>query len=155
MRKIIMKEGRIDELIVDHDQRSIVIIDRDDVRHTYNVSDFVRIMDDEHFAALDFEALDICLPVYTYVDEDKNELLFVIVAQNESNLFQIIDVFDERLISSNNMVKINDACVDVVVDENFQAPIKKLLSHKQLLVFYTVSTKSIPALVNPKKIIIL
>lgn len=155
MRNVEMKKGRIIELIVEHDDYMIVFEDEQKENFELKVSKDTKIMNDEHFVRLDFDALKVRLPVYVYIDKDSESLLFIIIAQNEDSLFQILDVFDEKLISSNKMVKINDAYLNLVNDINLETPVKSLLANQQLLVFYHVSTKSIPALIEPVKIIIL
>ena len=155
MRNIVMQKGRIKEVLVEEEKHTLMIEDENNETFTYVLSKDTKVMNDEHFVRLNFNALEVLLPVYVYVDTDTKDVLFVIIAQNEDDLFQIIDSFDDNLVSKNKMIKINEAYLNLVKDKNFDTQVKTLLANQQLLVFYHVSTKSIPALVTPVKIIIL
>lgn len=65
-----------------------------------------------------------------------------------------IDRFNDEFISDDNMLKLNDLSETEIVDEQGN-PFTKILSGRQLIVFYDISTKSIPAQTNPRKIIVL
>lgn len=91
-------------------------------------------------------SIDIVAPVY----EDK---------------FIKADKFDSQLISKDNTIKLNLSEDTEILWENntqiywFAKPTVKnletVLANRQLIVFYTVSTRSIPAQTTPSKIIVL
>lgn len=88
-----------------------------------------------------------------------------IVAEVKDNLFVEADKFDKDLVNTDNSLKLNISEDTEIVWENgtqmnwVKAPtaeeLKAALSERRLVVFYDVSTRSIPAQTTPKKIIVL
>jgi hypothetical protein len=76
----------------------------------------------------------------------------VIIGDQDSQMK--IDRFNDEFVSDDNMLKLNDLSETEIVDEQ-GVPFTKILSGRQLIVFYDASTKSIPAQTNPRKIIVL
>lgn len=62
--------------------------------------------------------------------------------------------FDKDLVSADKQVVIGEKFLNVIESDN-DLVIKDLLKEKELLVFYQKATKSLPAVINPEKIIIL
>lgn len=65
-----------------------------------------------------------------------------------------VDYFNEELISSDGMLKIDVTPLTKITQENGQLYSNKL-NNRNWVVIYQLSTKSIPALTYPKKIIVL
>ncbi len=77
----------------------------------------------------------------------------VIRIENDEQQIKI-DRFNEELISDDHLLKLNDVSETVIVDEN-EEPFMKKLSGRQLIVYYDMATKSIPAQTNPTRIVVL
>lgn len=77
----------------------------------------------------------------------------IVVNSREGFGFVQVSVFDDTLTSSDGKLKLNLSVKTVVTDQKGK-PVTKLAG-RALAVFYTASTKSIPALTQPDKIIVL
>lgn len=88
-----------------------------------------------------------------------------IVAEIKDNLFVEADKFDKDLVNMDNSLKLNISEDTEIVWENgtqiswVKAPtteeLAAALGERRLVVFYDITTKSIPAQTTPKKIIVL
>jgi len=77
----------------------------------------------------------------------------VVVVENED--YQVkVDIFNEDLISADNMLKLNISEDTEIIGQDGEDFIGELAGGK-LVVIYTISTKSIPAQTTPLKIIVL
>lgn len=76
----------------------------------------------------------------------------IVVGKAELNVK--VDVFDENLISSDNLLKLNiSADTEIVLRDG--TAYKGELTNRKLVVMYGISTKSIPAQTTPDKIVVL
>ena len=64
------------------------------------------------------------------------------------------DAFDKDLISSDNYLKLNISNETIIIDTNGNTVSADKIANKKLIVFYSVSTRSIPAQTTPEKIIV-
>ncbi len=88
-----------------------------------------------------------------------------IVAEVKDNLFVEADRFDKNLVNTDNSLKLNISESTEILWENgtqinwIKEPsaeeLAEALAERQLVVFYDVTTKSIPAQTTPKKVIVL
>lgn len=78
----------------------------------------------------------------------------IVIAKINPSEFIKIDYFNEDLISSDGFLKIGLTPLTQIIQENGQ-PFIKSIENRNLVVIYHSSTKSIPALTYPKKIIVL
>lgn len=162
MDRIITRVARIVEIRIEHDHKSIMVESDSHGREIILVPDSLMILENEYFHEKEVEDLSVNYQIYIYMYENSPMMmseppqytpLFLIVAQNEDELFQKIDFFDEDLVSSDNQLKIN--LESRVISLSHHDLVKDLLVNKQLLVFYHKSTRSIPAIAYPLKVIIL
>jgi hypothetical protein len=77
----------------------------------------------------------------------------VMVKENRYRLVKV-DYFDENLVSSDGQLKINPSPVTRILLTNGQ-PFNGSLENRNLIVIYSISTRSIPAITTPIKIIVL
>ncbi len=95
-----------------------------------------------------YKAGDMMIMIYP----PQYEAVAVLVTNRKQNIK--VDLFDENLISADNTLKLN-------VDKNTKIfskdgkEYKGDLANRKLVVFYQVSTRSIPAHTNPDKIVVL
>lgn len=155
MKSLQIREGHILEILIDHnDKRSVVIKFDDESTKTFTLKDDAIIMNDDDFIHRDAETLKIMLPVYIY-EEEGPDLSLIIVRQNEDYLFQKIGLFNEDLISDDGSIQINESRINFIESIDASFNMRSVLKNKNLLVFYHNSTRSIPAIVDPIKIIIM
>lgn len=127
-----------------------------------HLSEDVIILDEETMDFISKEDLKEGMEVSIYYEKDTIMLMsyppqlspaVVIVRSDEVDLNIKIDKFDETLTSDDNSLKLNIDEDVVLVDLEGETLEKEDLANKDLIVFYTVSTRSIPAQTTPKKVI--
>lgn len=107
------------------------------------------------------ENLDIGVAVSGYYDANAPALMIyppqyaaeVFVVECKDYFVAVKD-FGSELISSDKAIKLNVTETKTIISKD-GVPFTGTLENKKLIVFYTVSTKSLPAIVNPSKIIVL
>ena len=127
-----------------------------------HLSEDVIILDEETMDFISKEDLKEGMEVSIYYDKETIMMLSyppqlgpdaVIVRSDEVDLNIKIDKFDEELTSEDNSLKLNIDEDVVLVDLEGEKLEKEDLANKDLIVFYTASTRSIPAQTTPKKVI--
>ena len=128
------------------------------------VNNEVRIFEDEGFNQVSVDDLKVGDKVSIYVSSNTPVMLsyppqykpaLLVVNKSEEYTEHKLDHFNEELISSDNMVKINESSLNLIESVYNDSIISDLLKDQLLLVFYAQATRSIPALVSVKKVIIL
>lgn len=79
----------------------------------------------------------------------------VIVKDLEEKSFIKHSNFDEELVSADSLLKLNMSGNTIITDQKGEECKEEELYNQDLIVFYTITTKSIPAQTNPSKIIVL
>ena len=79
----------------------------------------------------------------------------IVVNENEGPLSIKVDKFNKELVSSDNQLKINPSEDTIIVDKDGNKMEKEDILDRDLIVFYTISTRSIPAQTTPEKIIVM
>lgn len=126
------------------------------------ISDEVILLDEKTMDFISKEELAEGMEVTIYYDKDTIMLMsyppqlepdVIVVKDNDADLNVKVDRFDEDLISEDNNLKLNiDEDVELL-DLNRNKIEKEDLVNKDLVIFYTTSTKSIPAQTTPEKVI--
>lgn len=78
----------------------------------------------------------------------------VILGRKQPNETITVDYFDETLTNNDNTLKLNISPATDIVGSNGQ-PFRCSLVDRLLIVYYTNATKSIPAQIVPRKIIVM
>lgn len=78
----------------------------------------------------------------------------VILGRKQPNETITVDYFDETLTNNDNTLKLNVSPATDIVGSNGQ-PFRCSLVDRLLIVYYTNATKSIPAQIVPRKIIVM
>ena len=78
----------------------------------------------------------------------------VILGRKQPNETITVDYFDETLTNNDNTLKLNVSPATDIVGSNGQ-PFRCSLADRLLIVYYTNATKSIPAQIVPRKIIVM
>lgn len=76
----------------------------------------------------------------------------LVINKSEKAVTSTLNVFDENLTSKDNSLKLNIGEDTVIVNLKGEAVDAKDLANQKLLVFYSASTKSIPAQTTPIKV---
>lgn len=79
----------------------------------------------------------------------------IVVKESENPATIHISNFNEDLVSSDNKLKLNLSEDTIIVDENGNKVEKEDIANNDLIVFYTISTRSIPAQTTPEKIVVM
>lgn len=127
-----------------------------------HISEDVVLLDEETMDFISMEDLEAGMEVSIYYEKDTIMMLSyppqlgpdaIIVRSDEVDLNIKIDKFNEELTSDDNTLKFNIGEDVELVDLKGEKLEKEDLANKDLVVFYTASTRSIPAQTNPKKVI--
>lgn len=152
---------------VESSENGFSILAENDLENTLDklvahIGDDVLILDEETMDFIAKEDLEEGMEVSIYYTKDTVMLLsypgqigpnVVIVRSDDVDLNIKIDKFNEDLVSDDNSLKLNiDEDVELINLEGEKIK-KEDLVNKDLVVFYTVSTRSIPAQTTPKKVI--
>lgn len=165
MRDILRKQATVTQVSIDHDDNKLIGVRLENGNEEMLIiSDLVRIYDNDEFEIIDPTEIEIGREVFIYHRENTPMMMsmppkyvpeLMIVNTNEDFMSHKFEYFDNELVSADNQIKISDKFLRMVESIEYRPLIKELLIEQELLVFYQESTKSIPAIVNPKKIIIL
>ncbi|MDR7869734.1 MAG: stalk domain-containing protein [Tissierellaceae bacterium] len=127
-----------------------------------HISDDVVLLDEETMGLISVEDLEEGMEVSIYYDKETIMLMsyppqlgpdVIVVKSDDVDLNIKIDKFDEELTSDDNNLKLNIDEDVKLIDLKGEKIEKEDLANKDLVVFYTISTRSIPAQATPKKII--
>ena len=77
-----------------------------------------------------------------------------VVVVHDENMSIKLDIFDNRYTSKDNYLKLNISA-DTLIFDMYGKVNKEEIKNQELLVIYGAATKSIPAITNPKAIIVL
>lgn len=165
MRDIIRKPATVSKVSIDHDDNKLIEIKLENgSKEALIITPLVRVYDNSQFEIIDPAAMEIGREVFVYHRENTPMMMsmppkyvpeLVIVNNNEDDIEHKFMFFDEDLISADNQIKISDDFLRIVESIEYRPLIKELLVNQELLVFYKEVTKSVPAIVFPKKVIIL
>lgn len=127
-----------------------------------HLSDDVVILDEETMDFISMEDLVEGMEVSIYYEKETMMMLsyppqlspdVVVVKSDDVDLNIKIDKFGKELISDDNSLKLNINDEVALVDLEGEKIEKEDLANKDLIVFYTVSTRSIPAQTTPQRVI--
>ncbi len=127
-----------------------------------HISDDVLLLDEESMDFISKEDLEEGMEVSIYYDKDTIMLMsypaqlgpdLVIVRSDDLDVNIKIDKFDEDLTSDDNSLKLNIDEDTELINLQGEKIEKEDLANKDLIVFYTNSTRSIPAQTTPQKVI--
>lgn len=164
MRDIIRKKATISQVSRDHEDKSITVELENGQKEILIITDLVRIYDNAEFKIMKLFELEVGRNINIYVRENTPTMMsmppkyvpeLIIIDTNEEYMDHKFSYFDEELVSADNTVKIGDGFLKIVESIEYRPLLKELLVNQELLVFYKESTRSIPAIIKPEKVIIL
>ena len=154
--------GMIKEIVKDDKRWTITIADENkNITHLLLNNDTILIHSGDG-EQIKREDLQIGHSLEAYYDKNKPMLLifppqltpdFVLVREENAKMNVKVSKFDDSLLSLDNQLKLN-LSKETIIENQLGKPIEKeKLANKELIVFYSVTTKSIPAQTSPIKII--
>ncbi|MEC1722425.1 copper amine oxidase N-terminal domain-containing protein [Schinkia azotoformans] len=154
--KVIKDDANLPKLIVE---------DKEKTTETHlNITDEALIFNSSTTEQLKRDSLKEGLLIDAYYDKHKPMLMIyppritpeIVIVNDEEKTGNVkVGLFDENLVSLDNDLKLNIGEKTVILNEKGKNISAEELKGKELIVFYTVSTKSIPAQTTPTKIIAL
>lgn len=156
IKEINPKEGYVSVSLTNDKEGEIVGV--------FNISDNTMIVDQSTKESLNSSELKVGQKLSGYYSKDTIMLLIyppmispelVIVKDEEEKDFIKHSNFDEELVSVDNSLKLNISAETVITNQFGEKCKEEELYNEDLIVFYTVTTRSIPAQTNPSKIIVL
>ncbi len=159
MREFEILRARVEEIVIDHDYRLLKVLDSDENEYTLRLDKSSKIINDENYNEVSLQNLSINLPIYVYFEKVNSlssviDPLLIVLAQNEDNLSQVIGYFDDELYNKDYDIRINEASLKLVETLDRYDFLSSHLKNRNLIVFYQVTTRSIPAIISPIKIFI-
>ncbi|MFE8697243.1 stalk domain-containing protein [Cytobacillus sp. FJAT-53684] len=156
--------GLITEVQKDKESITLIVENQEDsLEMHFPLSDEVLIFDSETTEGIEKGKLAKGLNISAYYDKNKPMVMIYpprvtpeIIVVNGKEKGQVkISKFDDQYTSLDNELKLNIAKETILLNKQGEKIKKEALQGKELIVFYDISTKSIPAQTTPKKIIAL
>lgn len=149
------QDGKTLTLTVEDNENSNLMI--------FPISDDVLLLDSGKAEKMLKEKMIKGLKVDVYYDKNKPMPLIypatitpdIIIVQGEEMGQVKVSKFDKNLISLDNDLKLHISKETILLNEDGEHIQQEDLYEKELIVFYSISTKSIPAQTTPKKVIAL
>ena len=158
MNKYIMYESVIERIT----ERSLSVETKDHGQQVVHTGEVV-ILENDQYTKIENSSLIVGDKIWIYLSDRTpmtmslppqfSPYLIVVDRSIDSN-FHKLDFFNQDLVSEDMMLKINPDAIEVVIQDG-EVVSEYDLANKHLLVFYTVSTRSILAQTNPKAVVIL
>ncbi|SDZ10665.1 Copper amine oxidase N-terminal domain-containing protein [Proteiniborus ethanoligenes] len=157
-------EGVVKEIRTNGVYLSVSLENEGEITAVFNIFDDTPIVDQASKEALKGPELKNGQKIIGYYRKDMPMLMIyppmispdlVIVKDQEDKDFIKYSYFNEELVSEDNFLKLNVSDETIITDQYGEKLGVEDLYNKDLVVFYSATTKSIPAQTNPSKIIIL
>ncbi|QED49279.1 copper amine oxidase N-terminal domain-containing protein [Cytobacillus dafuensis] len=151
----IEKDKKSSRLLVENQNESLEMV--------FPITDEVLLFDNGKGEKLKKDKLEKGMKVEAYYDKNKPMPLIYpatitpeVMIVNGKEMGQVkISKYDKNLISLDNEIKLNISKDTILLNEKGETIKKADLTGKELIVFYNISTRSIPAQTTPVKIIAL
>ncbi|MBP2243387.1 hypothetical protein J2Z40_004025 [Cytobacillus eiseniae] len=156
--------GVITDVKKDKDSTTLIVEDKENESETHILlSEEALLFSSKTTEAFEQGNLEKGMNITAYYDKNKPMIMIYppritpeIIIVNEGDMGQVkISQFDDQFVSLDNDLKLNIAEETILLNENGKEIKQEDLHGKELMVFYDVSTKSIPAQTTPNKIIAL
>ncbi|WP_458415026.1 stalk domain-containing protein [Schinkia sp. CFF1] len=149
-------DGELPKLIVENTEKT--------TETHFPIPDQVMIFNSATTEQLTKDSLTEGLQIDVYYDKSKPMLMIyppiitpeIVIVNDETKMgFVKVALFDENLVSLDHQLKLNVADDTILLNDKGEKINVDDLKGKELIVFYSVTTKSIPAQTTPSKIIAL
>ncbi|MBU5255406.1 copper amine oxidase N-terminal domain-containing protein [Tissierella praeacuta] len=160
-------EGKIVEVNDNGKNLSVLVKDKEDEPYNgmlFHINEDVILLNNKSKEFITKDTLKKGMKVSAYYH--KNTIMamsmppqlgpdIIVIDESEEPIFTHVSGFNKEFISSDGMLKINPSENTVIVDKDGKKIEKENIINRDLIVFYTISTKSIPAQTTPEKIIVM
>lgn len=165
MSDIIKKQATVTQILIDHDDNELIRVKLENGdEEVLIISDAVWVYDNSKFRLINTAGIEIGREVFVYLRSTTPMMMsmppkyvpeVLVINNNDDYMDHKFMFFNKKLISADNQVEISEEFLNVIESNDYRPLIKEMLIDQDLLVFYKKSTKSIPAIIHPEKIIIL
>jgi hypothetical protein len=156
--------GVITDITNDKNQVALTVVTEEDEPTTtiFTLDNNVLLLNGTNAEAVKKESFQVGQKIDAYYDKNKPMILIyparitpeiLIVQDKEKVSFSKVSKFDQDMISLDGELKLNISKETEILNENEEVITKKDLEGKELIVFYNITTKSIPAQTVPTKIV--
>lgn len=154
--------GLITDVKKDKEFLTLIVENKDkSLEMHFPLSDKVLLFNSDSTEAFDKDKLVKGLTITAYYDKNKPMLMIYppritpeIIVVNGKNMGQVkVSKFNDQYVSLDNELKLNISDETILLNKQGDKIKKEKLQGKELIVFYDISTRSIPAQTTPKKII--
>ncbi len=156
--------GVITDITNDKNQVALTVVTEEDEPTTtiFTLDNNVLLLNGTNAEAVKKESFQVGQKIDAYYDKNKPMILIyparitpeiLIVQDKEKVSFSKVSKFDQDMISLDGELKLNISTETEILNENGEVITKKDLEGKELIVFYNITTKSIPAQTVPTKIV--
>lgn len=162
------KFAKVSGVVIDveehNDQLRVTLEDENDMQNILLMSDESILLKSNSGENMDKKEIREGMKIEAFFDKSKPHIMIypptftpeVVIAYLEEDPGQVkVGQFDENLVSLDGELKLLISEDTVILNEDGKTITKEQLQHKELVVFYTNSTKSIPAQTTPEKVIAL
>lgn len=156
--------GVITDITNDKNQVALTVVTEEDEPTTtiFTLDNNVLLLNGTNAEAVKKESFQVGQKIDAYYDKNKPMILIyparvtpeiLIVQDKEKVSFSKVSKFDQDMISLDGELKLNISKETEIFNENGEVITKEDLEGKELIVFYNITTKSIPAQTVPTKIV--
>lgn len=165
--KYIKYTGEIQEVIINNGNISILVnsdAKEEGSGYIFHISDNVSLWNRDSGQLVQAKDLEKGMAVEVFFHQDTPTTMslppqltpaVIVVQGKEAHGPVFMGEFDKDLVSTDNFLKLNIGEETVIVNQKGEKLAKKDIAGNAALVFYGMSTKSIPAQTTPSKVIIL
>ncbi|KOP71168.1 copper amine oxidase N-terminal domain-containing protein [Cytobacillus solani] len=155
--------GLITDVKKDKESLTLIVKNQEnDSEMHFPLSDKVLLFNSDTAKAFDKDELAKGFTITAYYDKNKPMTMIYppritpeLIVVNGKELGQVkVSKFDDQYVSLDNELKLNIADETILLNKQGDEIKKEELQGKELIVFYDISTRSIPAQTTPKKIIV-
>lgn len=160
-------EGKITQINQNEKSFFIEVMENEDEPYNgkiFHITEDVILLNDKTRDFINKEGLEEGMKVTGYYHKDTIMTMsapphltpnIIVVNENEEPISIHVSKFNEDLISTDNKLKILSSEDTIIINEDGDKVEKEDIKNRDLIVFYTISTKSIPAQTTPEKIIVI
>lgn len=154
IQNIVKTDGKITLTVETEEKEPIVTI--------FTITEDTLLFDTGTIKSVEKESFKKGQKIDAYYDKNKPMILIypaqvtpelVIVHDEKNSGFAKVGLFNAELVGLDNQLQLNISKETILVNEQGKKIKKQDLTGKELVVFYTTSTRSIPAQITPNKIV--
>lgn len=162
--KFVKFSGVITDITNDKNQVALTVVTEEDEPTTtiFTLDNSVLLLNGTNAEAVKKESYQVGQKIDAYYDKNKPMILIyparitpeILIGHDKEKVsFSKVSKFDQDMISLDGELKLNITKETEIINENGEVITQKDLEGKELIVFYNITTRSIPAQTVPTKIV--